>query len=126
MAPIQRQSAAPVVSPRKPNQDGNNQNHSARNEAPTASEAMVVGQCAPGFVVCEAPDCPLAINSSIAPKYEPNKLAIKFHVGLLIGITDGSGSRLHSFLLGNSTFPVSAFIKHLVQRWIPNLPSLKA
>jgi hypothetical protein len=44
---IQRHRAKADVSVRKPSQDGSNQNHSAKNAAPTASDVTVVSQRAP-------------------------------------------------------------------------------
>ena len=67
--PIQRQRAAPIAPTRKSNHDGSNQNHSAKKEAPTASEATVASHCFPGFVICEAPPLivsPVAANGESA------------------------------------------------------------
>src|SRR5271169_6817992 len=46
-AAIQRHRATPAVSTRKPSQDGNNQNHSAKNPAPTIRDAIAVGHRTP-------------------------------------------------------------------------------
>src|ERR1700675_2557885 len=45
-APIHRHRAAPTAATSNPSQEGNNQNHSAKNRAPTPNEATVVSQCA--------------------------------------------------------------------------------
>src|ERR1019366_10106596 len=67
-AAIQRHRAASAVSTRKPSQDGSNQNHSAKNAAPTAREATVAGQCAPRSRLPPVPVCPFVMNTSTNPK----------------------------------------------------------
>jgi hypothetical protein len=59
------------MSTRKPNHDGSNQSHSAKNEAPTASQVTVVAHCLIGFLACETSVCPLVINGSIVATNEP-------------------------------------------------------
>jgi len=82
-APIQRQRVTPFTSTRKSNHDGSNQNQSAKNEAPTASEATVASHDVPGVVPRDAPGCPFVISNSVAPQGEPmTKLPSRFILGL--------------------------------------------
>src|ERR1700683_87505 len=66
--PIQRQPDTPRGSTRKPIQGGSNQNQSARNPAPTASDASAVGQLVPRFALCGTPACPEVMNGSSIAK----------------------------------------------------------
>src|SRR5215472_11685657 len=70
--PIQRERAPSIASTRKSNHDGSNQNHSAKKEAPTASEATVASLCLAGFDICEAPlliDTSVAVNGESATEF---------------------------------------------------------
>src|ERR1700733_5523041 len=71
-AAIHRHRAAPAVSTSKPSYGGNSQNHSARNDAPTTNDAMVVPQCTPSFGSLRIAVCPLVIGASTSTrKYAP-------------------------------------------------------
>jgi hypothetical protein len=54
----------PLCRREKPSQDGNNQNQSARNAAPTVSEATAAGQCSPPSAPRAVPACLIAMTAS--------------------------------------------------------------
>jgi hypothetical protein len=62
---IQRHRAALEVSTRKPSQDDSNQNHSAKNAAPTASDVIVIGQRAARSLARMVPTCRLAMETAL-------------------------------------------------------------
>src|SRR6516162_3168377 len=97
-APIQRQGATPIGSTRNSNHDGSNQNHSAKKEVPTASEANVASHCFPGFVTCEAPACPLLISSPVASYGEFTTTLLQLSALLSNKSYVRERHRLHSFL----------------------------
>src|SRR5262245_31529317 len=91
-APSQRQGATPIASTRKSNHDGSNQNHSAKKEVPTASEAAVASHCL-GVFRCEAPACPDVISSSVTANGESvTEFPIEFRRVVLLRLTRGSGA----------------------------------
>src|SRR5258708_28304001 len=65
--PIHRHRAAPTAATSNPSQEGSNQNHSAKNEAPTANEALVVSHC----VSFDSTTGRAAMTFSLLPKYVP-------------------------------------------------------